>query len=121
MRTGCRSSFTFHPESLMFELLQRMNGGELLGLCGILAVALVLCVLILVIGWASMSATRQQTTLKREMLERGMSVDDIERLSMSEAARQERLEAELKVRETQIAADLKRDLLARGLAVEQVM
>ncbi len=47
-------------------------------------------------------------------------MDEIERLTASDNVRQEQIKADAQVREAQIAADLKRDLVARGLSVADV-
>ena len=104
----------------MFALLDRLDGGETVGLIAILAGAAVIALLIVVIGWGTTSAAKHHVALKRDMLARGMSVKEIEQLTMSEATRLAQLQSEQKVREAQIAADLRRDLLARGLPAEQV-
>ena len=104
----------------MFALFERLNGGETVGVVAIAAGALVLALGIVVIGWASASAKGHEATLKLQMLQRGLSVQDIEQLTMSESARMVRMQAEQRLREAQIAADLKRDLIARGVPPESL-
>jgi hypothetical protein len=105
----------------MFELLERMSGEQLLVLALILGFVIVLTVLILMGFWNAMHTKSVRATLQRDMLARGMSVSDVERLSLSELERRERTEYEHKMHEAQVAADLRRDLLARGLTAEQVL
>lgn len=102
----------------MFALFERLDGGETVGMVAIVAGALVLALGIVVIGWASVSANGRQAALKLEMVQRGMSVQEIEQLTLSEPARMTRIQFEQRVREAQVAADLKRDLLARGVPPE---
>jgi hypothetical protein len=59
--------------------------------------------------WARTRSVEADARLRQEMLARGLSVADIERLSTSD-----------QVRKVQIAADLKRDMLARGLSVDDI-
>jgi hypothetical protein len=104
----------------MFDLLQRLDGGEILGLVAITGGVLVAVIAIVMGVWSSMHHASHQTALKREMLARGMSIDEIERLSLSEEERKARLKADQKVRKAQIDADLKRDMVARGVSVGEV-
>ena len=104
----------------MFALIEQLNGGEMIAVIAILSGAGVAALGILVSGWNSANATRQQADLKRDMLARGMSVQEIEQLTMSESARHVQMEYDHSIREAQVAADLKRDLVARGLPIEQV-
>src|SRR5262245_15274192 len=103
----------------MPDFLQRMDGGEILGLVAILGGVLVVIVAIVMGVWSSIHWAAHQAALKREMLARGMSIDDIERLTMTSEERQAQLKADRKVREAEIAAGLKRDMLARGAPAEQ--
>jgi len=104
----------------MFAFIERLNGGEMIAVIAILSGAGVIALGILVSGWNSATAARQQGDLKRDMLARGLSVEEIERLTLSETALQAKLEHDHHIREAQIAADLKRDLVARGVPLEQV-
>src|SRR5262249_36916958 len=82
-------------ESPMFEILNRLSGEQVVVLALILAGAVVLVALIVVGFWSSLHAAKLQAALKRDMLERGMSVEDILRLT----------ESNLLLRQEQIAAD----------------
>src|SRR4051812_10734571 len=104
----------------MFDFLHRLNGGEILGLAAILGGAFVLALMIVTIGWSYLRSVRLTADLKRDMLARGMSVADIERLSLSETERAALVEADQAVRKAQVEADLKRDMLARGVPIEQI-
>jgi hypothetical protein len=104
----------------MFAVFDRLNGGELIAVVAILSGAGVVALGILVNGWNSLNAARQQTDLKRDMLARGLSVEEIERLTATELVRREQQEYDHRIREAQVAADLKRDLVARGIPLEQV-
>lgn len=104
----------------MLELLNRFDGGELLGLAGILGGVLIALIAIVMGVWHSMHATSHLNTLKREMLARGMSIHEIERLTMTEAERLARMESDRVAREAEIAGDLKREMIVRGVPVEQI-
>jgi hypothetical protein len=104
----------------MSEILNRFSAGELVGITGVLGLFVLLLVLIVMGFWRSMHAAGLQAGLKRELLARGLSVEEVERLTLSEDERRARLDAEQKVRQAQVAADLKRDLQARGLSAEQI-
>ena len=103
----------------MFELLQRLDGGEMLGLVAILGGVLIALFGIVMGTWYSMHWASHQNALKREMLARGMSVDEIERLTLTEAERLCKLKGDRKAREAEIAADLKRETIVRGVPIEQ--
>jgi hypothetical protein len=104
----------------MFAFIERLNGGEMIAVIAILSGAGVVALGILVSGWNSATNARQQADLKRDMLARGLSVQEIEQLTMSETARQAQQEYDHRIREAQVGADLKRDLVARGMPIEQV-
>ncbi len=81
--------------------------------------------------WARVRRVETESRLKQDMLARGLSVADIERLTTSEDLRETQITEHKKVQEAQIAADtqvkrmqidadLKRDMLARGLSVEEI-
>jgi len=72
------------------------------------------------VQWARVRKAEADARVKQDMLARGLSVEEIERLSTPTRVRQAQIEADKDVREAQIAADLKRDMLARGLSVEEV-
>ena len=71
----------------MGEILSRLNGGELLGLCGIM-LGLIATVGGLLVGFAKIVATyyrkaqldEMEASLKLEMIQRGMSADEITRV-----------------------------------------
>jgi len=104
----------------MFAFIERLNGGEMIAVIAILSGAGVVALGILVSAWNSATAARQQADLKRDMLARGLSVQEIEQLTRSESAREAQQEYDHRIREAQVTADLKRDLVARGMPVEQV-
>jgi hypothetical protein len=100
----------------MDEILNRLSGEQILLLVFVLAVAVVAVVAIVMGTWTSMHGTKLQAALKRDMLERGMSVEDICRLTESNLLlQQERIAADQAVRLAQIAAEEQR-ALARGQA-----
>jgi hypothetical protein len=104
----------------MIELLQKLTGPELLGLTAILCLALILAPTLMLYQWRKAGEANRNTTLKRELLAKGMSVDDIDRLTAPASVRQAQVDADISIRKAQIAADLKRDLLARGLSVADI-
>ena len=103
----------------MDEILNRLSGEQILLLVFVLAVAVVAVVAILMGTWTSMHGTKLHAALKRDMLERGMSVEDICRLTESNLLlQQERIAADQAVRLAQIAAEEQR-ALARGQAADE--
>jgi hypothetical protein len=104
----------------MLDLLQRLSGLELLGLALVLGVVAISLLAVFMAFWRSLREAKVNAWLKRDMLARGMSVDDIERLTAPASVREAQIQAEMHVREAQINADLKRDLQARGLSVEEI-
>jgi hypothetical protein len=72
------------------------------------------------VQWGRVRRAEIEARVKQDMLARGLSVEEIERLSTADSVRQARIAADAQVKEAQIAADLKRDMLARGLSVEEV-
>src|SRR5262249_32584928 len=105
----------------MFDFLNRLNGDQVVGVVGILAGMVALVVLILMVARWAIHSSREQAALKRDMLARGLPVDDIERLCLSNGQRLARLDADRQTKEAQIAADLKRDMLSRGASPDQVL
>jgi hypothetical protein len=105
----------------MPEFLGTLSGGGIVALVAIISAAIVLCVLILTVGWARTHRTTVQAALKRDMLARNLSVEEIERLTQSEQLRLSCLEMDQRTKQAQITAELKRDLLARGTPVEEVI
>ena len=73
------------------EFIRKAGGGEMIAVIAILSGAGVVALGILVSAWNSASAARQQADLKRDMLARGLSVQEIEQLTMSESAREAQL------------------------------
>jgi hypothetical protein len=71
----------------MGDILSKLDGGEILGLCGII-LGLIATVGGLLVGFAKIVATyyrkvqldEMEATLKMEMIQRGMSADDITRV-----------------------------------------
>jgi len=104
----------------MFELLQSLPAGAVLGIVAILGGTLVLVVLIFMTQWRSVREVRLHADLKRDLLARGLPVDEIERLATPAQVRLAQIEADRRTKESQLAADLRRDLVARGLSVEEV-
>jgi hypothetical protein len=70
--------------------------------------------------WARVRQAEADARMKQDLLARGLSSEEVERLSTPASVREAQIAADNQVREAQIAADLKRDLLARGLSVEEV-
>src|SRR5262245_47784879 len=115
----------------MLEFLQSLPAGVLLGLAGIVGLVVVVTPAVLVGEWRKVRAARIEADLKRDLLARGLSAEEVERLTtptkLHEAraaadaqVRQAQVAADSAVKQAQVAADLKRDLLARGLSVEEV-
>jgi hypothetical protein len=105
----------------MLDILQGLSGAELVGLVAILGASLVLSLLILVVGGNALYEKKLRAVLQRDMLARGLSLDEIERLTLSESERAARIRADQKLREARVAAELRRDLLASGLSIEEVL
>src|SRR5262249_17851590 len=105
--------------------------GVLLGLAGIVGVVVMLTPAVLVGQWRKVRSAKIDADLKRDLLARGLSVEEVERLTAPASlreiplhadtkVRQEQLAADPRVKQAQVAADLQRALLARGLSVEEV-
>jgi hypothetical protein len=107
-------------ETDMLELLQSLSGLQLIGLAAILGLVVILTPTLMISQWRKASQARRDANLKRDMLARGLSVDEIDRLTVPVSVREAQVEADSRVREAQIDADLKRDLAARGLSVEDI-
>jgi hypothetical protein len=105
----------------MPAFLGTLSGGGIVALIAIISGAVVLCVLILTVGWAKMHRTRVQAALKRDMLARNLSVEEIERLTQSDNVRICALQQEERKKVMQMQADFHRDLLAKGLPIDEVM
>jgi hypothetical protein len=115
----------------MLEFLQSLPAGVLLGLAGIVGLVIVVTPAVLFGEWRKARTAKIDANLKRDLLARGLSLEEVERLTTPTRLREARINADTKVRQAQItadsevkqaqvAADLKRDLLARGLSVEEV-
>jgi hypothetical protein len=115
----------------MLEFLQGLPAGVLLGLAGIIGLVVMVTPAVLVGQWRQVRAAKIDADLKRDLLARGLSVEEVERLTTSvrlresrihadTKVRQEQIDADSRVKQAQVAADLQRDLLARGLSVEEV-
>jgi hypothetical protein len=71
----------------MSDILSKLDGGEILGLCGII-LGLIATVGGLMLGFAKVMATyyrkvqldEMEATLKMEMIQRGMSADEVTRV-----------------------------------------
>ncbi len=87
---------------------------------GVVGIVVVIVGPICAVQWARVRQAEADAQVKQDMLARGLSVEEIERLSTPASVRQAQIAADSKVREAQIAADLKRDMLAHGLSVEEV-
>jgi hypothetical protein len=72
------------------------------------------------VQWGRVRRAEADARIKQEMLARGLSVEEIARLSTPASVQQAQIAADTQVKEAQLAADLKRDMLARGLSVEEV-
>ena len=86
----------------------------------VVGLVLVIVVPVCAVQWTRVRQVEADARVKQDMLARGLSVEEIERLSTPASVRQAQIAADKAVREGQIAADLKRDMLARGLSVEEV-
>jgi hypothetical protein len=106
---------------------------EAIWITGAIVAGLVVVIVVSVCAtqWANVRQLEADARLKQDMLARGLSVEEIERLTTTEALRQARIAADSKVREAQIVADTqikqmqldadqKRDMLAHGLSVEEI-
>jgi hypothetical protein len=105
----------------MPAFLGTLSGAQVVALIAIISGAMVLCILILTIGWAKVHGTKVNVALKRDMLARNLSVEEIERLTQSEQLRLSCLEMDQRAKQAQITADLKRELLSKGMPVEEVI
>jgi hypothetical protein len=70
--------------------------------------------------WARVRRAEAEARVKQDMLARGLSVEEIERLSAPANVRLAQIDADRRVREAQVGPDLTRDMLARGLSVEEI-
>ena len=115
----------------MLEFLRTLSAEVLLGLFAILGLVVVITLSVFVSQWRKARTDKLHANLKRDLLARGLSVDEVERLTtpagVQEAriaadskVQQAQIAAEMEVKEAQIAADLKRDMLARGLSVADI-
>ena len=104
----------------MIELLQKLDSPQLLGLTAVLGCVVVLVPTLMLYQWRKASEVNRNATLKREMLAKGLSVDEIDRLTAPASVRKAQIAADSSIRQAQIAADLKRDLVARGLSVDDI-
>jgi hypothetical protein len=97
----------------------------------VVAIVVPIVVPICVGQWARVRRVEAEARLKQDMLARGLSVEEIERLSTSEGLRETQIVYDNKVRDAQIAADaqvkrvqidadLRRDMLTHGLSVEEI-
>jgi hypothetical protein len=76
----------------MFEIL-RQHPEFLMGLSGMVAVFGTIIAVAGMLTWRKHQATKMETELKMEMLARGMSADDIERILAAKAESKPRSEA----------------------------
>jgi hypothetical protein len=104
----------------MIELLQKLDSPQLLGLTAIVGLAVVLAPTLMLYQWRKGGEVNRNAALQREMLAKGLSVDEIDRLTAPASVRQAQIGADSRIRQAQIAADLKRDLVARGLSVDDI-
>jgi hypothetical protein len=115
----------------MLEFLSSRSPAELLGLMAILGLVVVVTLAVLLSQWRKVREGRLKADLMRDLLARGLSVEEVERLSTPARVREAQIAAESKVRQAEIdadtqlkaaqmATDLKRDLLARGFSVEEI-
>jgi hypothetical protein len=104
----------------MIELLQKLDSPQLLGLTAIVGLAVVLAPTLMLYQWRKRGEVNRNATLKHEMLAKGLSVDEIDRLTAPASVRKAQIAADSGIRQEQIAADLKRDLVARGLSVDDI-
>jgi hypothetical protein len=115
----------------MLEFLQSLPAGVLLGLAGIAGLVVMITPAVLVGQWRKVRTAKIDADLKRDLMARGLSVVEVERLTTPARVHEEQIAADLQVRKAQIAeeselkraqvaADLARDLVARGLSVEEV-
>jgi hypothetical protein len=64
----------------MFEWLSQQSAGQLIGLTAVLMGPLIAIVAIASAAWARVRRMEMEASLKEQMIERGMSADEIERV-----------------------------------------
>ena len=74
----------------MLELLTELNGGELIGLIAVVGAMLVAAIKVIAGSWQRTRCTEIEASLKHDMLERGMSADEIERVLKASGPSSER-------------------------------
>jgi hypothetical protein len=115
----------------MLEFLQGLPAWVILCLAGIAGLVVMVTPAVLVGQWRKVRTAKIDADLKRDLLARGLPVEEVERLTTPARVHEARVAADAQVRQAQIAADkavkqeqmdadLQRDLLARGLSVEEV-
>jgi hypothetical protein len=67
----------------MSELLGKLNGGELIGLCAAVGGLLVAAIAVITHQWRRVRVAEIEATLKQQMLDKGMTAADIEQVMMA--------------------------------------
>lgn len=104
----------------MHNLLSTLTGPQLVAVFAILGGVVILSLLIIAVSWSVVRTSRLQAELKRHMLDRGMSVADIERLTSSSEINTSQQAAEQKTREAQAKLEMKRDLITQGYSINEI-
>jgi hypothetical protein len=89
----------------MLDFLGSRSAAEILGLMAILGLVVVVALAVLLSQWRKVREGRLKADLMRDLLARGLSVDEVERLSTPVSVREAQIAAESKVRQAEIAAD----------------
>jgi hypothetical protein len=71
----------------MLEFLSRWDAGELIGLIAVVSGALIAITAILSGQWRRVRQTEIEASLKHDMLARGLSAEDIERILKAKSSR----------------------------------
>src|SRR5712691_11777307 len=64
----------------MFEFLNRLNGGELIGLTAVIMGPMIAIVAVIATQWGRVRVAEMEGCLKQQMLEKGMSPAEIEQV-----------------------------------------
>jgi hypothetical protein len=72
---------------MLEEMLSKLSGGQVIGLAAVVGALLLAVIAIVAKEWRCIRVAELQADLKRQMLERGMSAADIEKVLQASAPR----------------------------------
>ena len=67
----------------MTDIISRLNGGELIGLVAVVGGFLSFCTCVVVCEWRKYKVSVVEADLKQDMLERGMTAEEIDQVVRS--------------------------------------